>query len=633
MSLSTIRKTTVLLLLLSAFAPWLGAQTFLSELSSELDFQRLEGVPLVQKYGQVSAVKIVYDIRSEKLYFINAKNYKYHYGFCQRYLGYGAELAYFNEHNYRNSPERKYLLANLNHFGGGNFYVLEIAASDTMENASIVRLFQRVFQSTFIKNDLKFLLNSARLRTAGETLKTEIPVMSPSEIYKNLDYQPIGKHKGRGYLRIITDFEREKRGLAPTDIIVLDETPLFLPEVAGIIISEFQTPLSHLTILGQNRKIPIAAFKNAFSDKRLTDLDGAFVRLEVKDRTFSITRAKHRVGKKRRPRKIKLKYDLSVDSLIGIEHLDKKSYQYVGNKASNLGMLYQLGKNAAFKVPEGAFAIPFFFYQEHLQRAGNHGTIGRLLANREEMDNDSLRTYLKEVRKSIRKTPIDRTLDSLVRYKIIQQGHFTRMRFRSSTNAEDTKGFSGAGLYSSKTAALGHPRKTVEKAIKKVWASLWSYEAFMEREYFNIPHAAVYMGILVHRSFPNEAVNGVAITKNLYRKKGLGFVVNAQLGDENVVNPEPGTVSDQFICYPRSAADLYKNTIDIITTSSLNHGELVMSPVEIQQLADQLELVKTYFHKKRYPSRNYLDLGIDVEFKLDGPNRDLYIKQARIYND
>lgn len=626
-------RVFTLLLIFAIPMQVLFGQSYLNKLETPEDFEKLSGTPLVEKYGQVNAVKLVFDLNSEKLYFLNAKNYKYHYAFCNEYLNYRGELGYFNEHNYSTSKKRRFLLGNLNHFKNQNRYSLEIAASDAMEPASIIRLHQLVQQNTFTKHDLTFLLNSNRLQKEANHLKTFIPILYPSDIYGQLDYQAISKFKGRGILRFIGDFEAEKNLIRPNDIIVLNETPLYLPTVAGIIVSEFQTPLSHLTILGQNRKIPIAAYKKIFLDAPISRLKGKWVQYEVKSDTFLLRVSKSKRPIKRRQKRIKLTHDLRVDSLVGVENIQKRSSDFVGNKAANFGLLYQLSKKAAFKTPEGAFAIPFFFYDKHMESAGGRPLLEKILLLNTTTDQDSIRTLLKKLRKSITKTPLNKAFLSTVEKRISKTNGTDRMRFRSSTNAEDTKGFSGAGLYTSKTGILDHPKKTIEKAIKKVWASLWSYEAYMERAYFDIPQQQVFMGILVHRSFPNEAVNGVAITKNLYRKDTQGFVVNAQLGNENVVAPNTDITSDQFICYPDQADMLYKNTIDIITTSSLTNGELTMSQKEIEHLANQLALVKQYFHKKKYRSKAYLDLGIDVEFKLDGADRQLYIKQARIYND
>lgn len=210
------------------------------------------------------------------------------------------------------------------------------------------------------------------------------------------------------------------------------------------------------------------------------------------------------------------------------------------------------------------------------------------------------------------------------------------MRFRSSTNAEDILGFSGAGLYDSKTGIIGDSIKTIEKAIKKVWGSLWLERAFLEREYFNIDQNSVAMGILVHRSFPNEKANGVAITKNLYRKKYFGTIINVQLEEVPVVNPDESITCDQIICYAGANSKLYdKDIIEVISYSSINNNKLVLSEPEIIKLTKQLEIIKKhyYFNKLYKSKKTYLNYALDIEFKIDGASRDLYIKQARYFND
>jgi hypothetical protein len=155
----------------------------------------------------------------------------------------------------------------------------------------------------------------------------------------------------------------------------------------------------------------------------------------------------------------------------------------------------------------------------------------------------------------------------------------------------------------------------------------------LERAYFGINQQSVSMGILVHRSFPNEAVNGVAITKNLYRENYIGFVVNAQIGDISVVDPPKGITCDQFICSPKDINSSFQNTIEVITFSSLNHQKMVMTEKEIENLAEQLDVIKRFFFSKsKTHFSGYESFGLDIEFKLDEKTRRLYIKQARIYN-
>lgn len=624
-----------LVFILLIFLPFLTfSQTYLRELESKKEFDGLAGLPLSEKYGQVSAVKLVFDLSSSKLYFFNPGYFKYHYDFCEQVLNDDVELEKFNQLNYSDDSGRKYLLANINYFRSLDVYALEISPIDQMATDDILHLYDYVAQAAYIGGSLHLMLNSARLQQLKGCFMNKIPLLEPSEIYKNQEYQAISKSENCGVLRIIQNFEAEKSTIHPSDIIVMNETPLFLPEISGIIVTEFQTPLSHLTILGQNRKIPIAAYKSAYQDSAILKQKNEKVCLNVSGENFTLKRTEQFEQGKQKQKQITLKYSLKADSLIGIENIKMKSYKYAGNKAANFGVLYHLSDKHDFKVPENAFVIPFYFYNQHVQNSPAQLLIENLLTSSSAIAKDSLELLLKRIRTEIRLTPLDSCLLKSVNQKV-SGSQYNRFRFRSSTNAEDAKGFSGAGLYTSKTGIVADEQKSFEKAIKKVWASLWSFEAYSEREFYKINHRDVYMAILVHRAFPDEAVNGVAITKNLYRNDGYGFVVNAQLGDESVVKPEQGAVCDQFICYPDNANDVYedKHTVDIITQSSLNDNHLVMTSLEIQKLANQLDLIKRYFINHSFFAKPYLEFGLDVEFKLDGLHRELYIKQVRLYND
>ena len=609
------------------------AQTSTNTLSSKQDFDEFSGPPLTDKYGEITAVKVVYDLSTKKLHFINHHRFKFHHEFVSHMVGYPVDLAYFNSKNYSASKEKRdYLLANINYIKSLDLYAMELSPTDLMHFDQIEQLYAVISDNSFFGPKMVFLLNNARLNQEKETLEKLFPIIQPKDIYKNISYQPISNYEAYGYVRFVDDVKKEKEPFKPTDILILNKTPLELPRVAGVIVSEFQTPLSHLTILGQNRKIPICAMKNAFSDSSLITWDGKMVKLEVKSDTFELSvTSKIQDLNPYRPR-VNLKASLIEDSIVDVARLGKHSSRYVGNKAGNFGKLYRLSNKYQFKTPEGAFAIPFYFYNEHIKKTEAEALIQDIITNENQ---DSIKVKLKQIRSLIKNTEVDPMLLASVERRMRKDTLFHRMRFRSSTNAEDANGFSGAGLYTSKTGILNDENKSIEKAITKVWASLWSYPAYMERVYFNMNQKNLYMGILVHRAFPNEAVNGVAITKNIYREGNFGYVVNAQLGNENVVQPRAGVINDQFICYPPMGNNLYedKNVIDIITTGNLNNGKLVMTELEIQTLAKQLDYIKRYFAARSLVRSTYEDFGVDVEFKLNGPNRQLYIKQARFYND
>ncbi|GIS21431.1 MAG: hypothetical protein CM15mP121_2830 [Bacteroidota bacterium] len=63
----------------------------------------------------------------------------------------------------------------------------------------------------------------------------------------------------------------------------------------------------------------------------------------------------------------------------------------------------------------------------------------------------------------------------------------TAVRVRSSTNNEDLPGFSGAGLYTSKTPKI-LTRAISSKSVKQVFASMWNFRAYEERDFYRIDH-------------------------------------------------------------------------------------------------------------------------------------------------
>jgi hypothetical protein len=315
-----------------------------------------------------------------------------------------------------------------------------------MTKEDISDLWDIVSKATYIGDRLHLLLNSARLQGLRKVFDSKIPLLDPSSIYSKLDYQAIGKFRKCGVLHFINDFEFEKDNIQPTDIAVINETPLFLPKVSGIIVTEFQTPLSHLTILGQNRKIPIAAYKQAFQDSILLNWNNEKVCFTVFADTFKIELIDKLKPLHRTHKQIKLKYNLEVDSLVEIENINKKSYKYAGNKAANFGTLYQLSQKYDFKVPENAFVIPFYYYKQHVLNSKAQQLIDNLLSKNSQLDQDSLKLILKRIRKEIYLKPLDSSLLKSIDEKIAVNTNYTRFRFRSSTNAEDAKGFSGSGL-------------------------------------------------------------------------------------------------------------------------------------------------------------------------------------------
>ena len=90
-----------------------------------------------------------------------------------------------------------------------------------------------------------------------------------------------------------------------------------------------------------------------------------------------------------------------------------------------------------------------------------------------------------------------------------------KIRFRSSTNVEDSEHFTGAGLYDSYSGCLAddldgntsgpcecdpedNEERGVFRAMQKVYASFYNNNAFLERLAHGVDETQVAMGMLVH---------------------------------------------------------------------------------------------------------------------------------------
>jgi hypothetical protein len=229
--------------------------------------------------------------------------------------------------------------------------------------------------------------------------------------------------------------------------------------------------------------------------------------------------------------------------------------------------------------------------------------------------------------------PVDAAFQELLQQKLATEFPDTRMRFRSSTNAEDLDGFTGAGLYTSATGAPDDWNDVLD-ALREVWSSVWFFRAFEERSYRSIDHKAVGMALLVHHSFPEEEANGVALTANPFDPSGLepGFYVNVQVREESVVQPPAGITTDQFIYHYAISGQ----PIVYLTSSNLvADGQHVLDAGQVHELGQALDAIHRRFSPAYGPQAGNTGwYAMDIEFKFDddlSPDGAplLSVKQAR----
>ncbi|MCA9538282.1 MAG: hypothetical protein KC620_05310 [Myxococcales bacterium] len=304
----------------------------------------------------------------------------------------------------------------------------------------------------------------------------------------------------------------------------------------------------------------------------------------------------------------------------------------IGGKAAHYGVLRQI---EGLPVPP-AFAVPVHHYFQFMEQNGFDAQVRALLEDPAFTDDPAVRdARLDELREAMKDAPLDPDFEAMLIAKIRAEFPGTRMRFRSSTNAEDLEGFTGAGLYTSKSGDPDDPDDPVDEAVKKVWASVWSFRAFEERSYRSIDHLAVGMALLVHRSYPDEEANGVALTQNPFDQSGLepAFYVNVQAGETSVVQPPAGVSTDQFLYF----FDRADQPVTFLSHSNqVADGQTVLTPAQTFELGQALETLHRFFTPIYAPRAgdNYTWWAMDVEFKFDDQptgTPQLYLKQARPY--
>jgi hypothetical protein len=256
-----------------------------------------------------------------------------------------------------------------------------------------------------------------------------------------------------------------------------------------------------------------------------------------------------------------------------------------------------------------------------------YGLAGRLLADPELAVDTGLReASLDGLRYLVRYGRVDPGFAAALDARVEELFGAAQVRLRSSTNAEDLPGFSGAGLYESVSAELGSDRLPSSR-IREVWASVWLWPAFEERQFWNIDQAAVRMAVAVHPSVDDEAANGVLVTRNLLAPGSPGHYVNVQFGEVEVANPENGAIPEIFSIVPGP-----NQSVQIVRQrfSSLSPDAPLLTDPELVQLADAADRVQAHFAPLYDVPVN--ELALDLEFKFHGPERRLSIKQARPYS-
>ena len=449
--------------------------------------------------------------------------------------------------------------------------------------------------------------------------QSRVRVLFDEDITRARAFVALNSAESYGFLQAASPGERP----SPRDVVIYEALPNELPRVAGIITTVPQTPLSHVNLRAVQDGIPNAFIRGALANAEIRELIGSYVHYAVTPGGWTLraaTRAEvdeyyasHRPTEAQIPQR-----DLSVTAITPLDEIGFDDWDAFGAKAANLAVLRSLDLPQG-TIPNG-FAVPFYFYDEFMQFNGFYSMIESMLDDAEFRTNlTTQEARLARLRSAIRDGRMPNWMTSALTALQESFPSDTPIRCRSSTNNEDLPGFSGAGLYDSRTQ---HPDEGhIAKCVKQVYASLWNFRAFAERDFHRIDHLPAAMAVLMHPNYADERANGVAVTADPLYGNAATYYVNTQVGENLVTNPQALSAPEEILLRPAGGYRV------VAASNQMPPGELIMSDEQLAQLREYLSRIHEAFAALHGPAPDER-FAMEVEFKITSSGA-LVIKQAR----
>ena len=452
--------------------------------------------------------------------------------------------------------------------------------------------------------------------------ESRVNLVFDTDVEDETNFQALNEAEGYGLLRVMDEDDHPR----PRDIAIYETLPNELPRVAGIVSTVQQTPLSHVNLRAVQDGVPNAYIRNAVQENDIASLIGSHVHYIVTVDGYTI-RAATRVEvdahyAASRPATAQTpERDLSVTAITPLSQVGFGDWDAFGVKASNVAVLGTLGFPAG-TVPDG-FAIPFYFYDEFMKANNLYAKVREMLADADfQSDYDEQEDELKKLRKKIKKADTPQWIVDALTAMHATYPDGQSLRYRSSTNNEDLPGFNGAGLYDSKTQKSDETVEDgIDKSLKQVYASLWNFRAFIERDFHRIDHLSAAMGVLVHPNYTDELVNGVAVSEDTIYSVANKYYINSQVGEDLVTNPDAHSIPEEILLDRDGTYEV------LITSNQVKAGQLLMTEAQIQQLRRHLGVIHTHFKGQYNPAADE-PFAMEIEFKITSADI-LAIKQAR----
>jgi len=449
--------------------------------------------------------------------------------------------------------------------------------------------------------------------------------------------------------------------LLPTDVLLTDGVPAEIPFVSGIISLSLATPNSHVAISANGYGIPFVYMANPADQSRLQQLAGREVVLQASIRwglsVIDVIDVEGTLEPALRAELLALKEPVPVNLMpkaqygafsVLTDNLTLDDIKYVGGKAANMGLLRRvLPTNSPV-----AIAFTFDLWDAFMDQVLPIGrTLGTEISNRLSgfsypPNVTALQSNLAAIRDLITRTAqFTAGQRQVITNALSGFDPLRKIRFRSSSNAEDNKTFSAAGLYDSYSGCLADDQdgdsvgpcrcdatenneRGVFRAIQKVYASFYNDNAFLERLRHGIDESQVGMALLVHYSTPDEVelANGVA-TVSYEGTTGGSRQLQAQLvtqaGAVSITNPDTNGRPEIVVVGERL------RPVQNQSSSLIPLGSRVLNwPADYQNLARMLFQVYSNYCGWRSGTTPTNFPLLDFEYKKDATGA-LLVKQVR----
>ena len=606
-------------------------------LTDRAHYERMAGRDGRPGAPEIREVKfLVYNVHTPTpiLYFADTTRYQYHYDFTNQAVNRYSSVSLFQSHTYFNNSIRRNLAGSLiahdnyvDEKGQRGLYTVEFWPTDPVAFRFVEKGYELIAASMpFVDGNIAYHPASETQRRIYEDEQeafenSYVNVIQTDELYRNVVFTGLNPGEGYGRLRVVNGSET----LSVRDVVIFRNIPNDLTHVAGIITEIPQTPLSHVNLKAMQNNTPNAYIRDASSHPDIAPFLGENVYYRVDRDGFEIRAATDeevdtwfeaiRPSQPQTPVR-----NLSITEIRPLSQIRFGSSNAFGAKAANVAELRRvIPRNA----PDG-YAIPFYFYDEFMKFNGLYDQARDMMEQPLFQNSPLFRdALLRRFQDTIEDSPLPAWMTEDVNRLRASWRRNVTLRLRSSTNNEDLEGFNGAGLYSSYTHGLDEG--PLEKSVKQVWASLWNYRAFEEREFWRIDHFSAAMGVLVHPNYTDEQANGVGVTTLIFDPAWDGHYVNVQVGENLVTNPEAGTTPEEYLI-----AQLFggSDEIQYIRFSNLlPRGETILTRSQALDLKVKMDLIHSHFRTLYQPS-NWSSWAMEVEFKITEGGA-LLIKQAR----